>query len=164
MEEKNEPKADSRNNVELSESMKLREQSKNEKEKPNENNQEEAEKDPIEKLVQKMGETALIVNRLDFFANTIPLGALCNALAFVLYGFDEAKIFENEHFLLAILFLFGGVGEVVTGCLEYIKGRTFTTSLYLTYGLFFISFFVLRYKEIKSNGQFSFNDKSKNIY
>ena len=151
---------DSKNNIQLSESTKLREPPKNEKEKLNENNQNTSETEPIEKLVQKMGETVIIVNRLDFFANTITLGAFCNAIAFVLYGFCESKVVtKNENFLFIILLLFGGIGQIVTGCLEYIKGRTFTTTLYITYGLFFISFFILKLK-----GEEFFNQDCKNIY
>ena len=148
MEDKNDSKENSRNKIELSESMKLREQTKNEKEKLKETIQENTEKEPVEKLVQKMGETVILVNRLDFYANSITLGAFCNAVAFILNGFVEAKVLESEHYLLIILFLFGGVGQVITGCLEYIKGRTFSTTLYLTYGLYFISYYVLNKNEI----------------
>lgn len=105
------------------------------------------QEEPIEKLLQKVGQTALVVNRLDYFANTIPLGAFCNALAFILYGFCEAKVYKiddsNLEYLKIVILLFGAVGQLTTGFLEYIKGRTFITAVYLLYGLYFLSLYLI---------------------
>ena len=44
----------------------------------------------IEYLLNKLKDTPIIVNRLDYYGNSIPLGAFCYAVAFVLYGFYES--------------------------------------------------------------------------
>ena len=110
---------------------------------PLEKKNEEIEAEPEEKLILKFGQTPLLINRLDYYANAIPLGAICNAISFILYGFYEAKVLK-EFNSLQILLIFGGIGQVVTGVLEYIKGRSFICTLYMTYGLYFISFFCIR--------------------
>ena len=124
-------------NKELNESAKLRQQNN----QIQENNAEDPEAEPVEKLIHKFGQTALLVNRLDYYANAIPLGAICNAIAFVLLGFHDAKVVKGDFELTYILLIFGGFGQVLTGILEYLKGRTFICTLYMTYGFYFVSFY-----------------------
>ncbi len=94
----------------------------------------------IKRLVQKFGYTAVIVNRLDYYANAIPLGAFCNAIAFILYGFHRCNVFStNDTFLWGIILLFGGIGQATAGFLEFLKGRSFPATLYLTYGFYCLS-------------------------
>ena len=91
----------------------------------------------IKRLIQKFGYTALIVNRLDYYANAIPLGAFCNAIAFILYGFQRCgAISTNDTFLWGLILLFGGIGQVTAGFLEFLKGRSFPANLYLIYGFY----------------------------
>ena len=104
----------------------------------------------IKRLTHRLGYTVIMVNRLDYYGNAIPLGAFCNAIAFILYGFHRTKVFENtDTFLWGIILLFGGLGQVTAGLLEFIKGRTFTTTLYLSYGFYCLShysFFIMPMK------------------
>ena len=104
----------------------------------------------IKRLTHRLGYTVIMVNRLDYYGNAIPLGAFCNAIAFILYGFHRTKVFENtDTFLWGIILLFGGIGQVTAGLLEFIKGRTFTTTLYLSYGFYCLShysFFIMPMK------------------
>jgi len=97
----------------------------------------------INTLLEKFENTPLIVNRLDYYGNSIPLGAFCFAVSFVLYGFYECKIFSKpDSFIYTIIFMFGGIGQLTAGAFEYIKARTFPTVVYLLFGLYFISFFL----------------------
>jgi succinate-acetate transporter protein len=95
----------------------------------------------IKRLVQKFIYTAIIVNRLDYYANAIPLGAFCNAIAFILYGFYLCGIFDNDTFLLGLILLFGGLGQITAGFFEFLKGRSFPATLYLTYGFYCLSLY-----------------------
>lgn len=98
----------------------------------------------IKRLTNRLGYTVMMVNRLDYYGNAIPLGAFCNAIAFILYGFHRTKVFENKDtFLWGVILLFGGIGQVTAGFLEFIKGRTFTTTLYLSYGFYCLSHYSL---------------------
>ena len=96
----------------------------------------------IKRLVQKFGYTALVVNRLDYYANSIPLGAFCNALTFILYGFHRCRVLStNDAFLWGLILLFGGIGQATAGFLEFLKGRTFSSSLYLVYGFYCLAYY-----------------------
>lgn len=102
----------------------------------------------IDNLIKRLEETPLYVNRLDYYANSIPLGAFCFGISFVLYGFFECKIFDKpDKFIFSILLLFGGLGQITAGIFEFIKSRTYPTVIYLLYGLYFISFFLCYYYE-----------------
>ena len=91
----------------------------------------------IKRLIQKFGYTAVIVNRLDYYGNAIPLGAFCNAIAFILYGFHRCGVFStNDTFLWGLILLFGGIGQATAGFLEFLKVRSFPATLYLTYGFY----------------------------
>lgn len=96
----------------------------------------------IKRLVHKFGYTAIIVNRLDYYANAIPLGAFCNAISFILYGFYRCGVFQKgDSFLWGLILLFGGVGQATAGFFEFLKGRSFPATLYLTYGFYCLSHF-----------------------
>lgn len=98
----------------------------------------------IKRLTNKMGYSLIIVNRLDYYGNVIPLGAFCNAISFILYGFHRCHVFYNKDtFLWGVILLFGGLGQVTTGILESIKGRLFTSILYSLYGLYCFSHYFL---------------------
>ena len=102
--------------------------------------------DPTDTLLYNINNYALLVNKLDFYGNSIPLGAFCFAISFIMFGFHECKVHKTDDtFLYIILLLFGGIGEIITGLLEYIKGRTFPSNLYLIYGIYFICFFIVKY-------------------
>ena len=98
----------------------------------------------LKKFVEKFGYTALIVNRLDYYGNAIPIGAFCNAISFILYGFHRCKVYSNnDTFLWAIILIFGGIGQITSGFFEFIKGRSFTAILYLTYGFYCLTHYML---------------------
>ena len=100
----------------------------------------------IDKLLNKLEHSALLVNRLDYYGNSIPLGAFCFAVPFILYGFYECKVFDKvDTFTFSTLLFFGGIGQITAGFFEYIKSRTFSTVVYLVYGLYFLSFFFATY-------------------
>ena len=88
-------------------------------------------------LFTKFGREPWLFNRLDFFGNSIILGAICNALAFIIYGFYRCKVYRvNDTFLWSVILLFGGLGQITAGFLEYCKGRTFPCTVYLCLGFY----------------------------
>ena len=98
--------------------------------------------DPLfaQRLFRKMGAEYLTCNRVDYYGNAIPLGSFCYALAFIIYGFYRCRVYRvNDTFLWAVILIFGGVGQVTAGLLEFCKGRGFPTALYLTYGFYCLS-------------------------
>ena len=99
-------------------------------------------------LIKNLQNNTVIVSGSDYFPNSIPLGAFCLAISFILYGFYECKIHKTEdNFLYIVIFLFGGIGQLTAGVFEFIKSRVYSATLYLTYSFYFLSFFfVKKYK------------------
>lgn len=94
------------------------------------------------KLFDKVGKNVILVNRVDFYGNMIPLGSFCFAISFIIYGFYRCKVFKvNDSFLWTVVFLFGGIGQATAGFLEFIKARTFPAALYTVYGGYCLSHF-----------------------
>ena len=94
-------------------------------------------------LFAKFGRDPWIFNRLDFFGNSIILGAICNALAFIIYGFYRCKVYRvNDTFLWSVILLFGGLGQITAGFLEYCKGRSFPCTVYICLGFYCLSHYV----------------------
>ena len=92
------------------------------------------------RLLGKFGTDILTWNQLDYYGNAIPLGSFCYALAIITYGFYRCKVYRvNDTFLWAVILLFGGIGQCTAGFLEWCKGRSFVTALYLTYGFYCLS-------------------------
>ena len=119
----------------------------------------------IMKLTKKLGYTQIIVDDLDYYGNSIPFGAFCNAVSFILYGFYRCKTYStNDTFLWGVIFLFGGIGQITSGILELMKRRSFTSTLYLTYGFYCLShyfIYILPLKLSKFNiFDINYNDKS----
>ena len=55
-------------------------------------------------------------------------------------GFYRCKVYRvNDTFLWSIILLFGGIGQCTAGFLEYCKGRSFPSALYLTFGFYCLS-------------------------
>ena len=91
-------------------------------------------------LLSRLSHGFWLLNRLDFYGNSIILGALCNALAFITYGFFRCKVYKvNDTFLWAVVLLFGGIGQVTAGFLEFLKCRSFPSIVYLTLGFYCLS-------------------------
>lgn len=101
--------------------------------------------DPADNLLYNINYHTLLVNKLDFYGNSIPLGAFCFAISSIMYGFYECNVHNGDKFLYIIILLFGGFGQVTAGIFEYIKSRTFPSHLYLLYGIYYICLFVIKY-------------------
>ena len=96
------------------------------------------------RFISKFGSEVLRWHQMDYYANAIPLGSFCFALAFIIYGFYRCKIYTvNDTFLWSVILLFGGIGQCTAGFLEFCKGRGFPSALYLTYGFYCLSHYAL---------------------
>ena len=83
-----------------------------------------------------------IVNK---YGNSIPIGAFCNAMAFICFGLYKCRLLSDENTnVWSIMVLFGGLGQITAGFMELIKGREFPTFLYLIYGIYCSTHYSLR--------------------
>ena len=113
-------------------------------------------------LYTKFGKEPWIFNRLDFFGNSIIFGAICNGLAFIIYGFFRCKVFRRKNsFMWAVILCFGGLGQTTAGFLEYCKGRTFPCTVYLCFGFYcfthYAYYFLMNHFEINYNTTMYYN-------
>ena len=125
----------------------------------NKNKEDKSNIQQIKQLVDSLGYSLIDINRLDYYSNTIPLGAFCNAVTFIIYGFELCHVFSNKnHFLEGVLLIFGGIGQITTGLLEFIKARAFPSFLYFTYGLYCLSLYFIKigvFKKSENNADMS---------
>lgn len=122
--------------------------------------------DNIKNLLFKLETSVLAINRIDYYANSIPIGAFCNAVAFILFGFTRCHVFSGDMdtFLQGILLIFGALGQITCGLLEYLKVRSYSALLYLTLGFYSLShFFIEDYRgDPKSNNKEYLNIENGN--
>lgn len=110
-------------------------------------------------FLEKIKKSLVIANRLDYYPNSIPLGSFCFAVSFILHGFVECKVHKDEdYFLFLIILFFGGIGQLTAGIFEFIKSRTYPATLYITYGIYFLSFFLAnKFKDNEEKKYFDVN-------
>ena len=118
--------------------------------------------DKLDQILYEIKNYSLLVNKLDTYGNSIPLGSFCFAISFILIGFKESKVNDEvDDFFYLIILIFGCIGQLIAGLLEYIKGRTFVSNLYLLYGLYFLSYYYFYHC---SEGKGSFKEEIKPFY
>jgi succinate-acetate transporter protein len=76
------------------------------------------------------------------FANPVPLGLFGFAATTWLLSMINAGWFgkESMSLVLAMALAFGGGAQMLAGLLSYIRGNTFATVAFLSYGAFWLSF------------------------
>jgi len=100
-------------------------------------------------LIKKFETTQVIAHNTDHTANSIPLGSFCFAVSFILYGFYECKVHKDEdNILYMVILFFGGIGQLTAGIFEILKSRTYPATLYITYSLYFLSFYFAKKNDI----------------
>lgn len=104
-------------------------------------------------FMEQLRRTILPINRLDYYGNAIPIGAFCNAISFIIFGFTRCHVFDDNHyFLQGIILIFGGLGQITAGLLEYLKIRSYSALLYLTLGFYsFSHYFLEDYRREKND-------------
>lgn len=79
----------------------------------------------------------------DKLANAAPLGLLGFGLTTVLLNLVNAGCFPLDGMILAMGLVYGGIAQVMVGILEYRRGNTFGTTVFTSYGLFWLSLVML---------------------
>jgi succinate-acetate transporter protein len=78
----------------------------------------------------------------DRFANPVPLGLFAFAATTWLLSLVNAGFYGGESLslVLGMALAFGGGAQVLAGVLAYIRGNTFATVAFVSYGSFWLSF------------------------
>ena len=116
-------------------------------------------------FLRKIKASPVIANRLDYYPNSIPLGSFCFGVSFILFGFYECKIHkEKDNLLYIVILLFGGIGQLTAGIFEFIKARVYPATLYITYGLYCLSFYLGNIFNEKYPDQKFFGDENQKVF
>ena len=68
----------------------------------------------------------------------------------ILLNLHNASLFEISAVIMATGIFYGGVAQIIAGCMEFKKGNTFGTTAFTSFGLFWLSLVFLIY----FNGKF----------
>lgn len=79
----------------------------------------------------------------DTTANPAPLGLFGFGMTTVLLNLHNAGIIELSSVIMAMGICYGGIGQVIVGCMEWKKKNTFGTVAFTSYGLFWLSLVVI---------------------
>ncbi|MGA2875779.1 MAG: acetate uptake transporter [Nitrososphaerales archaeon] len=98
-------------------------------------------------------------------ANPAPLGLMGFGMTTVMLNLSNAGYFATDSAVLAMGIFFGGIAQIIAGCLEFRKGNTFGMTAFLSYGLFWESFVALLVIPQTSWGKaFAFSTHSVGAY
>ena len=78
-------------------------------------------------------------NVIDTTANPAPLGLFGFGMTTVLLNLHNSGLFGLSAGILAMGIFYGGLAQVIAGCMEWKKGNTFGTTAFTSYGFFWLS-------------------------
>lgn len=76
-------------------------------------------------------------------ANPAPLGLMGFGMTTVLLNIHNAGFYPISAMILAMGLCYGGLAQVIAGCMEFKKGNTFGLTAFTSYGFFWLSLVVL---------------------
>lgn len=76
----------------------------------------------------------------DATGNPAPLGLFGFGLTTVLVNLHIAGLFPTDSMILAMGIFYGGCAQIIAGIMEWKKNNTFATTVFTSYGLFWLSF------------------------
>lgn len=76
----------------------------------------------------------------DATANPAPLGLFGFGLTTVLTCLHIAGLYPVDSMILAMGIFYGGCAQIIAGAMEWKKNNTFATTVFTSYGLFWLSF------------------------
>ena len=75
----------------------------------------------------------------DTTSNPAPLGLLGFGMTTVLLNIHNAGFYPLDTMILAMGIFYGGIAQVIAGCMEWKKNNTFGTTAFCSYGLFWLT-------------------------
>lgn len=79
------------------------------------------------------------------YSNSVIIGSFCYSIAFVSFGIFKSRIISDEYTNIWSAFAtYGGLGQITAGLLELNKRKEFTSFLYIIYGTYCLTNYILR--------------------
>ena len=97
-----------------------------------------------DKIFNYIKETQFIIDS-NTYSNSIIIGSFCYAITFISFGIFKSRIVSDEYTnIWSVLATYGGLGQITAGILELNKKRQFTSFLYIIYGIYCLTHYLLR--------------------
>ena len=97
-----------------------------------------------DKIINYIKETQFIIDSKTY-SNSIIIGSFCYAITFISFGIFKSRIVSDEYTnIWSVLATYGGLGQITAGILELNKKRQFTSFLYIIYGIYCLTHYLLR--------------------
>ena len=145
-----------RENVNISESLNLKKINLKELNNSLNNNQEPINipEIMIQEKIRQIEEKDKILNYIrdsEFYvdskkySNSVIIGSSCYSITFVCFGIYKSRIITDEYTnIWSLMATYGGLGQITAGFLELNKKREFSSFLYLIYGIYCLTHYLLR--------------------
>jgi hypothetical protein len=75
----------------------------------------------------------------DKTGNPAPLGLMGFGMTTILLNFHNAGLIALDTMILSMGIFYGGLAQVLAGCMEWKKGNTFAATAFTSYGMFWLS-------------------------
>ena len=97
-----------------------------------------------DKILQYIKESEFILDASKY-SNSIIIGSFCYSISFISFGIFKSRIISEEYTnVWSAMATYGGLGQITAGLLELNKRREFTAFLYLIYGIYCLTHYLLR--------------------
>ena len=97
-----------------------------------------------DKIFNYIKETQFVIDSKTY-SNSIIIGSFCYAITFISFGIFKSRIVSDEYTnTWSVLATYGGLGQITAGILELNKKRQFTSFLYIIYGIYCLTHYLLR--------------------
>lgn len=96
-------------------------------------------------IIKNLDNREINVIPINRYGNSIVIGTFCNSIAFISYGLYKSRVISNETInVWSVMAMFGGLGQLTSGFMELIKGNEHTSFIYIIYGLYCLTHYLLR--------------------
>ena len=97
-----------------------------------------------EKILNYIEKSEFIIDTKKY-CNSIMIGSFCYSIAFIPFGIFKSRIMSDEYTnIWSLMVTYGGIGQITAGFFELNKKRQFTSFLYLFYGIYSLTHYLLR--------------------
>ncbi len=72
-------------------------------------------------------------------ANPAPIGLAAFGMTTILLNIHNAGFFELNVMIMAMGIFYGGLSQIIAGCMEWARGNTFGSMAFISYGAFWLT-------------------------
>ncbi len=73
------------------------------------------------------------------FSNPAPIGLAAFGMTTILLNIHNAGFFELNVMIMGMGIFYGGIAQIIAGCMEFRRGNTFGSTAFVSYGSFWLT-------------------------